>query len=72
MKNKTGLRIIIYSLIIALLASLPLILYIIFGPKDGNPIGLGLLAWAGVSIGQLGVFTGLAYIGFSHFYQKKA
>jgi hypothetical protein len=31
----------------------PLVLYVIFGPKDGNPIGLGLLMFFGVPIGVL-------------------
>ena len=41
----------------------PLLLYVIFGPKDGNPIGLGLLFFFGTPIGLLllviGVITSL-------------
>ncbi len=29
----------------------PLLLYVIFGPKDGNPVGLGLLMVFGVPVG---------------------
>lgn len=31
----------------------PIILYSAFGPKDGNPIGFGLLMTAGVPLGIL-------------------
>jgi hypothetical protein len=31
------------GLAVAVGGTVPLLLYIVFGPKDGNPIGLGLL-----------------------------
>jgi hypothetical protein len=37
----------------------PLLLYVIFGPKDGNPIGLGLLMVFGVPLGLLVLIIGL-------------
>lgn len=37
----------------------PLLLYVTFGPKDGNPIGLGLLMVFGVPIGVLLLVIGL-------------
>ena len=37
----------------------PLLLYVIFGPKDGNPIGLGLLMFFGVPLGLLILIIGL-------------
>ena len=39
--------------IVAGLTLAPLLLYVIFGPKDGNPIGLGLLFFFGFPIGLL-------------------
>jgi hypothetical protein len=39
--------------VVAGLSLAPLVLYVIFGPKDGNPIGLGLLMFFGVPIGVL-------------------
>jgi hypothetical protein len=39
--------------IVAGLSLAPLVLYVIFGPKDGNPIGLGLLMFFGVPVGVL-------------------
>ena len=38
----------------------PLLLYIIFGPADGNPIGLGLLMFLGVPTGLILTVIGLA------------
>ncbi|MBI2678657.1 MAG: hypothetical protein HYX28_07725 [Candidatus Koribacter versatilis] len=37
----------------------PLLLYVIFGPKDGNPIGLGLLFFFGAPIGFILIIVGL-------------
>ena len=37
----------------------PLLLYIVFGPADGNPIGLGLLMVAGVPTGLILLVIGL-------------
>ena len=37
----------------------PLLLYVIFGPKDGNPIGLGLLMVFGCPLGLLLLLLGL-------------
>ena len=45
--------------VIAGLGYLPLQLYILFGPADGNPIGLGLLAVVAVPLGALVVAIGL-------------
>lgn len=36
-----------------------LLLYIAFGPEDGNPIGLGLLAVAAVPVAAIGAVVGL-------------
>ena len=54
-----GLRLLKWSLILGLAGSAPLLLYIVFGPSDGNPIGLGLLAVAAVVIGGFGAALGL-------------
>ncbi len=45
---RRGLRLLRWALLTALVTIGPLLLYIAFGPADGNPIGLGLLAMAGV------------------------
>ena len=49
-------KVIIGAFIFAGLCSLPLLLYVIFGPKDGNPIGLGLLMVGGWAISGLVFF----------------
>lgn len=54
-----GLKIIVVAAGIALLSLLPLLLYILFGPSDGNPIGLGLLALAGMLLGLAGLVIGI-------------
>ena len=41
----------------------PLLLYILFGPADGNPIGLGLLAMVAVPVGGILATLGLLRIG---------
>lgn len=46
--------------IIAALGTAPLLLYIAFGPADGNPIGLGLLAWASWLLAAVVVAVGMA------------
>jgi hypothetical protein len=55
----SGLRIIAFSIAAGVLGVLPLQLYIWFGPRDGNPIGLGLLAVAAVPLAAVGVLVGL-------------
>ncbi|NGY05200.1 hypothetical protein [Solimonas terrae] len=45
--------------VIAALGTAPLLLYIIFGPSDGNPIGLGLLAWASWLVGGVVIVVAL-------------
>ena len=54
-----GLRIVAISLGLGLVGVLPLLAYVAFGPKDGNPIGLGLLAVVAVPIETIGVVVGL-------------
>ena len=40
--------------------TIPLLLYVLFGPANGNPIGLGLLAWASWLLGAVLLLTGFA------------
>lgn len=59
LRRWSGLRIVLYSLAAGIAGVAPLLLYIAVGPKDGNPIGLGLLAVATVPFAGVGVFVGL-------------
>jgi hypothetical protein len=43
----------------------PLLLYIAFGPADGNPIGLGLLAMLGVPVAGGLLLAGLVQLAAS-------
>jgi len=58
----TGLKIMVISMVPAILGMLPLLLYSIFGSADGNPIGLGMLFVAGMAIGFLGFMLGLLWL----------
>jgi hypothetical protein len=44
---------------IAVVSATPLLLYALLGPRDGNPIGLGLLFFFGVPFGLLAMGAGL-------------
>lgn len=44
LRRVSGPRIVLAGLAVALCGVGPLLLYILLGPADGNPIGLGLLA----------------------------
>jgi hypothetical protein len=66
-----GLRIVAVSLGLGLIGVLPLLAYIAFGPKDGNPIGLGLLAVLVVPIATIGVLIGLIRLVVEIFVRKR-
>ena len=53
-----GSRMLLVGVAVLALGVGPLLLYILFGPADGNPIGLGLLAVVAVPVG-----LGLAAFG---------
>ncbi len=49
--KKCATRYLVAGLVLAGVGYLPLQLYILFGPRDGNPIGLGLLAIVAIPAG---------------------
>jgi hypothetical protein len=55
----SGLRIIAISAAIGGAGVLPLLLYVVFGPSHGNPIGLGLLAVIALPVAAVGILIGL-------------
>lgn len=55
----SGLRLITTSVAVGFAGVLPLLLYIAFGPSDGNPIGLGLLAVLAIPVAGIGTCVGL-------------
>jgi hypothetical protein len=66
-----GLRTVAVSLGLGLIGVLPLLVYVAFGPKDGNPIGLGLLAVVAVLIATIGVVVGLIWLVVEVFRRKR-
>jgi O-antigen/teichoic acid export membrane protein len=54
-----GQRILLVSAAAGFAGVAPLLLYIAFGPPDGNPIGLGLLAVATVPFSLAGIAVGI-------------
>jgi hypothetical protein len=66
-----GLRTVAVSLGLGLIGVLPLLVYVAFGPKDGNPIGLGLLAVVAVLIATIGVVVGLIWFVVEVFRRKR-
>jgi hypothetical protein len=54
-----GSRIFAGGIAVLVLGTGPLLLYILLGPADGNPIGLGLLAVVAVPIGSILAGLGL-------------
>jgi hypothetical protein len=63
----SGLKIMMMGAAIGFAGILPLLLYIAFGPADGNPIGLGLLAMVTAPIGGMGVIVGSVKLLVQHF-----
>lgn len=58
LRRWSGLRLMAMSAALGAAGVLPLLLYVAFGPKDGNPIGLGLLAVAAVPVAGVGMAAG--------------
>ena len=71
LRRFSGLKIVVWSIALGAACVLPLQLYILFGPADGNPIGLGLLAVAAVPIAGLGVVIGVIKCLVEYFARKE-
>src|SRR5690606_15594141 len=59
LRRFSGTTFVVFGVAVAAAGILPLLLYTVFGPEDGNPIGLGLLALAAVAIGAMSVLAGI-------------
>ncbi|WP_423680435.1 MULTISPECIES: hypothetical protein [unclassified Undibacterium] len=62
-------KFLIVGILIAVAGYLPLQLYIIFGPADGNPVGLGLLMVMGMMLGMMVVAIGVIKRLIRHFFE---
>ena len=49
----------------------PLLVYILLGPSDGNPIGLGLLAVLAVAVSGIGMLIGAVIAAMEFFSRPK-
>ena len=65
-------KFLIAGIIIAAIGYLPLQLYILYGPRDGNPIGLGLLFVTATSVGLGVVAIGLVKLIVGFFLGRKS
>jgi hypothetical protein len=66
-----GIKIIALSLLLVLACAAPIMLYVFFGPEDGNPVGLGLLFAGGALIAHVGFTVGLLLLIWDVFIKKK-
>lgn len=57
-----GVKIMLASIGVGGLSAAPLLLYAVFGPADGNPIGLGLLFVLGMLLAHAGVAIGVLWL----------
>lgn len=69
--NGRGLRILMRSLLVGALGVAPLLVYMLLGPKDGNPIGLGLLAALAVAVSGIGMLIGAVIAAMEFFSRPK-
>lgn len=60
------------SLLLGAAGIAPLLLYILLGPADGNPIGLGLLAVVAVPASVVGMAIGCVTLLVERFTRPKA
>lgn len=59
LRRFSGAQIVVGSIVLGLIGFMPLQLSIWFGPKDGNPIGLGFLMILTVPVAAVGIAVGL-------------
>lgn len=61
--SRFGKRLMFIAFGLALLCLVPMALYQLFGPEDGNPIGLGLIMVIGFPLFSLLSFIGMVLWG---------
>lgn len=66
------MKILLTSLLLGAAGIAPLLLYILLGPADGNPIGLGLLAVVAVPASVVGMAIGGVTLLVERFTRHKA
>ncbi len=71
LQQSKGKKIVLWSVVLGIIGVAPLGLYILLGPKDGNPIGLGLLAVIAAPASLISTGMGLVLMIVEFFTQKK-
>jgi hypothetical protein len=71
-KRGLGVKILLTSLTVGAIGVVPLLLYILLGPKDGNPVGLGLLAMLAVPLTAIGLLIGAVTAAVEFFIRRKS
>jgi len=71
LRRFSGRQIVRWSVVLGVVGVGPLLLYIAFGPADGNPIGLGLLAVATVPVAVVIAGVGLIKMLVEHFTRSR-
>lgn len=61
----------VWSAVLRLGGILPLLLYMEFGPADGNPIGLGLLSVVAVPVAGIGLAIAVIKMLVQHFVHRE-
>jgi len=69
--SQRGIKVIALSLLLVFVSAAPIMLYVVFGPADGNPVGLGLLFAAGALIGHIGFVIGILLLLWDNFISNK-
>jgi hypothetical protein len=69
--SPAGIKVIALSLMLVLVTAAPIMLYILFGPEDGNPVGLGLLFAAGALVGHIGFLVGMLMLLRDYYFRRK-
>ncbi len=69
-QSPRGLKVIALSLLLVLVCAAPMMLYVVFGPEDGNPVGLGWLFALGALVAHVGFTIGLVLLIWDVFIKK--
>jgi len=70
-QSQRGVKVIALSLLLVLVCAAPIMLYIALGPKDGNPVGLGLLFAIGALAAHGGFVIGMLLLIWDNVVHKK-
>lgn len=69
--SQRGIKVIALSLLLVFVSAAPIMLYILLGPADGNPIGLGLLFAVGALVAHVGFVLGILLLLWDNFISRR-